>query len=136
MTTNPSAPPITVQATITPPVASPWVPVIVIRDPPGVVYQDISSGSVLSVALSLASGGLTPCTAASLAVLSSSRQIAALIPSMVPPVSNAAAQTGVRAASQARSCSRIAARPAGDALANLARCTASIRTSTFSVLSW
>ena len=50
------------------------------------------------------------------ALLSSSRQAAELIPSMVPPVLKAAAHTGPRAASHALSWARIVARSAGDAL--------------------
>ena len=74
------------QATIAPPVWSPWVLISAMRDPSGVVYQDSWFGSMLSVPLSVASGGVIPFTASSRALLSSSRQAAALIPSMVPPV--------------------------------------------------
>jgi hypothetical protein len=69
------------------------------------------------VALSLAFGGVMPFTASSRALLSSSRQMAALIPSMVPPVLKAAAHTGWRAASHALSWARMAAWPDGDTLA-------------------
>ena len=91
------------QATTAPPVWSPWVLISAMREPSGVVYQDSWFGSVLSVPLSLASGGVMPLTAASRALLSSSRQAAALIPSIVPPVLKAAAHTGARAASHALS---------------------------------
>ena len=96
------------------------------REPSGVVYQDSWFGSVLSVPLSLASGGVMPWTASSRALLSSSRQAAALIPSIVPPVLKAAAHTGARAASHALSWDRIVARSAADALEYLADCSTSI----------
>ena len=91
---------------------------------------------MLSVPLSLASGRAIPLTAASLAVLSSSRQPAALIPSIVPPVLKAAAHTGARAASHALSWARLVLRSAGEALEYLADCATSIWASTFSVLIW
>ena len=47
------------------------------------VYQDSRFGSVLSVPLSLSSGGVIPLIASSRELLSSSRQAAALIPSTV-----------------------------------------------------
>src|ERR1700761_6960125 len=96
------------QATTAPPVASPWVSLIEIREPPGVVYQDMSSELVLSVDLSIASAGVVPFTPARKAVLSSSRQPAMLISSMVPPDTYAARHTVGRAASQALS-SRLSA---------------------------
>src|SRR5690348_11404471 len=121
------------QATTAPPVWSPWVLISAMREPSGVVYQDSWFGSVLSVPLSLASGGVIPFTAASRALLSSSRQAVALIPSMVPPVLKAAAHTRARATSHALSWARIVVRWAGEALAYLVDCTTSIWTSTFSV---
>ena len=124
------------QATTAPPVWSPWVLISAMREPSGVVYQDSWFGSVLSVPLSLASGGVMPLTAASRALLSSSRQAAALIPSIVPPVLKAAAHTGARAASHALSWARIVLRSAGEALEYLADCATSIWASTFSVLAW
>src|SRR5258705_351316 len=45
------------QATTAPPDWSPWVSISAMREPSGVVYQDSWFGSVLSVPLSLASGG-------------------------------------------------------------------------------
>src|SRR5215475_10798265 len=122
------------QATTAPPVWSPWVLISAMRDPSGVVYQDSWFGSWLSVALSKASGGVLPFTAASRALLSSSRQVAALIRSAVPPLVKAARHTGPRAASHARSWDKMAGRSAGDALAYLADWTALIWASTFSVL--
>ena len=122
------------QATTAPPVWSPWVLISAMREPSGVVYQDSWFGSVLSVPLSLASGAAMPLTAASRALLSSNRQAAALIPSIVPPVLKATAQTGARAASHALSWARIVLRSAGEALEYLADCTTSIWASTFSVL--
>ena len=98
------------------------------------VYQDSWFGSVLSVPFSLASGGVMPLTAASRALLSSSRQAAALIPSIVPPVLKAAAHTGARAASHALSWVTIVLRSAGEALEYLANCATSIWASAFSVL--
>src|SRR5215468_11527670 len=124
------------QATTAPPVWSPCVLISAMREPPGVVYQDSWFGSVLSVPLSLASGGALPLTAASRALLSSSRQAAALSPSIVPPVLKAAAHTGARAASHALSWARIVLRSAGAALEYLADCATSIWASTFSVLAW
>src|SRR6185295_635352 len=104
------------QATTAPPVWSPWVLISAMREPSGVVYQDSWFGSVLSVPLSLASGGVMPLTAAS----------RALIPSIVPPVLKAAAHTGARAASHALSWARIVLRSAGAALEYLAACATSI----------
>ena len=101
--TNPWAPPTMTQLITAPPVWSPWVSISAMREPSGVVYQDRSFGSVLSVDLSLASGGTMFLTASRRAVLSSSRQAAMLIPSMVPPVLKAAWHTGPRAASHALS---------------------------------
>ena len=75
-----------IQAMIAPPLWSPWVSSSAMREPSGVVYQDRAPGSVLSVDLSVASGGTIPSTASRRAVLSSSRQALTLIPSMVPPV--------------------------------------------------
>ena len=69
-------------------------------------------------------------------MLSSSRQAAALIPSIVPPVLKAAAHTGARAVSHALSWVRIVFRSAGEALEYLANCAMSICASTFSVLAW
>ena len=97
------------QATIAPPVWSPWVLISAMREPSGVVYQDSWFGSMLSVALRLASGGVIPLTALSRAVLSSSRQAATLTPLIVPPVLNAAWHTGPRAASHALSWARMVA---------------------------
>ena len=97
------------QLTIAPPVWSPWVSISAMREPSGVVYQDSWFGSMLSVDLSLASGGVMPLTASSRAVLSSSRQAATLTPSMVPPVLKAAWHTGPRAASHALSWATMAA---------------------------
>src|SRR6266851_2021912 len=124
------------QAMTAPPVWSPWVLISAMREPSGVVNQDSWFGSVLSVPLSLASGGVIPLTASSRALLSSSRQAAALIPSTVPPVLKAAAHTGARAASHALSWDKIVPRSAGDADAYLADCARSIWTSRFSVLVW
>src|SRR5215472_8737758 len=101
-----------IQATTAPPVWSPWVLISAMREPSGVVYQDSWFGSVLSVPLSLASGGAIPLIASSHASLSSSRQAAALIPSTVPPVLKAALHTGARAASHALSWARIVLRAA------------------------
>jgi len=107
------------------------------REPSGVVYQDRSFGSVLSVDLSTASGGVTFLTAARRAVLSASRQVATLIPSMVPPVVKAAWHTGVRAASHALSAATMAARALAVVALLYAACwTASIWTSVLSVLPW
>src|ERR1700748_4005072 len=103
------------QATTAPPVWSPWVLISAMREPSGVVYQDRRFGSVLSVPLSRASGGVMPLTAATRALRASSRQAAALIPSIVPPVLKAAAHTGARAASHALSWVRIVLRAAGGA---------------------
>jgi len=114
-------------------VASPWVLISAMREPSGVVYQDSWFGSMLSVALSLASGGVIPSTPASRAVLSSSRQAATLIWSIVPPVLKAAWHTGPRAASHARSWVRMAYRWAADPLLYWPCWTASIWTSVFSV---
>src|SRR6266568_4665757 len=122
------------QATIAPPVWSPWVLISAMREPAGVVNQASWFGSVLSVALSLAGGGVILLTASSRALLSSSRQAAALIPSIVPPVLKAAAHTGARAARHALSWARMVLRSAGEALEYLADCATSIRASAFSVL--
>src|SRR6266576_3986346 len=124
------------QATTAPPVWSPWVLISAMREPSGVVYQDSWFGSVLSVPLSLASGEVMPLTASSRALLSSSRQAVALIPSIVPPVLKAAAHTGARAASHALSWDKIVLRWAREALEYLANCAMSIWASTFSVLVW
>jgi len=110
LTTNPSAPPMITQLMTAPPVWSPWVSISAMREPSGVVYQDRLFGSVLSVDLSLASGGAMFLIPSSRAVLSSSRQAAMLIWSTVPPLVNAAWHTGPRAASQALSSVTIAAR--------------------------
>src|SRR5580693_5425097 len=118
---NPSAPPMMVQAMIEPvPVWSPWVESSAMREPSGVVYHEKKSGSELSVPLSMATGWVTPLTAHRREVLSSSRQDATSIPSMVPPVSKATVHTGARAFSQAWSWARIAALLAADAAAYLA----------------
>src|SRR5579863_747441 len=109
LTTNPWAPPMITQLITAPPVWSPWVSISAIREPSGVVYQDSWLGSVLSVDLSLTSGGMMFLIASSRAVLSSSRQDAMLIWSMVPPVLKAALHTGPRAFSQALSWATIAA---------------------------
>src|SRR5690242_1195204 len=122
------------QATSARPVWSPWVLTAAMREASGVAAQDSWLGSVLSVPLSLASGAARPLTAASRALLSSSRQAAALIPSIVPPVLQAAAHTGARAVSHALSWARIVLRSAGEALEYLADCATSIWASTFSVL--
>ncbi len=106
--TNPSAPPMMTQVMTAPPVWSPWVSISAMREPSGVVYQDRWFGSVLSVDLSMASGGMMFFTASRRAVLSSSRQAAMLIPSMVPPLLKAAWHTGPRAASHALSWARMA----------------------------
>ena len=126
LTTNPSAPPTMTQATMAPPVWSPWVLISAMREPSGVVYQDSWFGSWLSVPLSLASGGTIPLIASSRALLSSSRQAAALIPATVPPVLKAASHTGARAASHALSCAKIVLRSAADAPEYLANCATSI----------
>src|SRR6266700_4404374 len=136
LTTNPSAPPTMTQATIAPPVWSPWVLISAMREPSGVVYHDSWFGSMLSVPLSLDCGGAIPLTASSRALLSSSGLAAALIPSIVPPVLKAAAHTGVRAESHALSLDRIVLRSAAGALEYLANCATSISASTFSVLVW
>jgi hypothetical protein len=47
------------QLTIAPPVWPPWVSISAMREPSGVVYQDRSPGSMLSVDLSVVSAGLT-----------------------------------------------------------------------------
>src|SRR5690349_9043004 len=124
----------TIQLTIDPPVWSPWVLTSAMRDPSGVVYQASAFGSVLSVALSLNSCGAIPSTEMYLALLSSNRQDATLIPVTVPPPVKAAWHTGPRAASHALSWVRIAARPAASALAYFAACAALISASRFSVL--
>src|SRR5581483_8122283 len=125
-----------IQPTTAPPVWSPWVLTSAMRDPSEVVYQDSAFGSVLSVPLSLAIGGVMPLTASSRALLSSSRQAATLILATVPVPSpvKAASHAGPRAASHALSWLRIAARPDASALAYLADCAALISASTFSVL--
>src|SRR4029077_16552436 len=105
-------------------------------EPSGVVYQDSWFGSVLSVPLSLACGGVIPLIASSRTWLSQSRQAAALIPSTVPPTLKAASHTGARAASHALSWARIVLRSAGAALEYLADCATSIWASMFSVLAW
>src|SRR5689334_5402677 len=124
------------QATTAPPVWSPWVSISAMREPSGVVYHDSWFGSVLSVPLSLASGGVFPLTASSRALLSSSRQAAALIPSTVPPVLKAASHTGALAASHALSWARIVRRSVADAPEYRANWATSIWESTFSVLVW
>src|ERR1700733_12049550 len=101
-------------AMMAPPVASPWGWIIATREPLGVVYQDRSLRLVLSVDLSTASGGVMPFSASSRAVLSSSRQLAMLTPSIVPPVWYAIAQTVLRAASQPLSSVLMAACCAAD----------------------
>src|ERR1700683_368317 len=103
LTTNPSAPPMMTQLITAPPVWSPWVSISAMREPSGVVYHDSWPGCVLSVDLSLASGGVRFLSPFSRAVLSSSRQAAMLTWSMVPPVLNAAWHTGPRAFSHALS---------------------------------
>src|ERR1700728_4877283 len=97
------------QAMIAPPLLSPWVSIMPMREPSGVVYQATSLRLVLSVDLSTASGGMVPRSPSSRAVLSSSRQAAMLIWSMVPPVWYAVAQTAWRAASHALSSELMAA---------------------------
>ncbi len=95
-----------------PPVWSPWVSISAMREPSGVVYQDSWLGSVLSVDLSLASGGMMFLSPSRRAVLSSSRQVATLIWSRVlglPPVLKAALHTGPRAFSHALSSATMAA---------------------------
>src|ERR1700730_11174258 len=87
-------------AMMAPPVASPWVSIIAMREPLGVVYQDRSLRLVLSVDLSTASGGVTPSGGSGRAGLSSSMQLAMLTPSIVPPVLYAWPHTAARAASQ------------------------------------
>src|ERR1700685_1399980 len=132
--TKPSGPPMMIQEMITPPVSSPWVSISAMREPSGVVYQDRSSGSMLSVFLSLASGGLIPRTAYSRAVLSWRMHWAMTIWSRVPPVLKAFEQTGPRAASQALSWARMVALPDAEALSQWASCTASMVTSVVSAL--
>ena len=100
----------TTQAMITPPVAPPCVSVIAMREPPAVVYQDRALGSVLSVDLSTAFGGVIRFTASSRAVLSASRQPAVSISSIVPPPWKALVHTGWRADSQALSRATMPAR--------------------------
>src|ERR1700733_9482441 len=109
LTTNPLAPPMMTQLITAPPVWSPWVSISAMREPSGVVYQDSWLGFVLSVDLSLASGGTMFLSPSSRAVLSSSRQVATLIWSMVPPVLKAAWHTGPLAFSQALSSATMAA---------------------------
>src|SRR5580704_1484895 len=109
LTTNPSAPPMMTQLITAPPVWSPWVSISAMREPSGVVYQDSWLGSVLSVDLSLASGATMSLIPSRRAVLSSSRQVAALTWSMVPPVVKAALHTGPRAFSHALSSDTMAA---------------------------
>src|SRR6185437_1817649 len=121
-------------AMMTPPLASPWVSIIAMREPFGVVYQDRLMRLVLSVDLRTASGGVMPFSAFIRAVLSSSRQLAMLIPSIVPPVWYAFAQTVLRVASQPLSSALMADRCAADALAKLACCAASMDASAVSVL--
>src|ERR1700722_20339468 len=121
-------------AMMAPPVASPWVSIIAMREPLGVVYQDRSLRLVLSVDLSVASGGVMPFSASSRAVLSSSRQLAMLIPSIVPPVWYAMAQTVLRGASQLLFPVLMAVRCAADALAKVPCCSASMAASAVSVL--
>jgi hypothetical protein len=108
LTKNPPAPPMTTQAMITPPVAPPCVSVIAMREPPGVVYQDRALGSVLSVDLSTAFGGMIRFTASRRVVLSASRQPAVSISSMVPPEWKALAHTGWRAENHAQSLAAMA----------------------------
>src|SRR5271154_1205568 len=135
LTTNPSAPPMITQLMTAPPVWSPWVSISAMREPSGVVYQDRSFGSVLSVDLSLASGGVMSLTASRRAVLSSSRQAATLIPSIVPPVLKAAWHTGPRAASHAASWVTMAVFTLSSGAVRYKSCTAvSIWASVFSVL--
>jgi hypothetical protein len=69
----------------------------------GVVDQDSPPGLRLSVDLSVTSRGLTSWTASSRALRSSSRPFPVMIWSTVPPVWNAAEQTGPRAARRALS---------------------------------
>ena len=111
LTRNPWAPPMITQAMITPPLLSPCVSVMAMREPSGVVYQDRALGSVLSVDLRTASGEVIPLTESSRAVLSASRRPAVSISSMVPPPWKALAQTGWRAESQALSPALKASRP-------------------------
>src|ERR1700743_1236412 len=118
-----------------PPLAPPWVSLIAIREPSGVVYQNRSLRFVLSVDLSAASGGVTPFSPSSHAVLSSRRQAAMLIPSIVPPVWYALAQTVDRAASQLLSDALMVACCPADALRKRACCAASMAESAFSVWS-
>ena len=123
-----------IQAMIAPPVPSPWVSTIAMREPSGVVYQDQARGSVLSVALSTASGGVIPRTASRRAVLSPSRQAALSACAVTPPPGNPAAHTGWRAASHALSSARMVVRCAADPSWYRASCTASMAASAFSVL--
>src|ERR1035441_2072050 len=53
---TPSAPPMITQLMIAPPLWSPCVSTMAMREPPGVVYHARAVGSVLSVALSVAAG--------------------------------------------------------------------------------
>ena len=73
------------QAMITPPLLSPCVSIMAMREPSGVVYQDRALGSVLSVDFRISSGGVIPLRASRRAVLSASRQPAVSTSSMVPP---------------------------------------------------
>ena len=68
-----------------PPLSSPCVSSMAMREPPGVVYQLSASGLGLSVDLNTPSGMVIPFTASTRAMLSSNRQAAMLMPSMVPP---------------------------------------------------
>ncbi len=97
------------------------------------VYQARALGSVLSVDLRTASGGVIPLTESSRAVLSASRQPAVSISSMVPPPWKALAQPGWRAESHALSPALMASRPARGALWYRASWTASIRASALSI---
>src|SRR5579863_6944055 len=124
-----------VHAMMTPPVASPWVSTSPMREPSGVVYQDMSPGFWLSVDLSTATGGWLVPSMPSRAVLSSSRQLAMLTWSIVPPVLYAFAQTVGRAVSHAWSAAIIAVCCATLAVAKLACCAASMAASAVSVLS-
>ena len=86
--------------------------------------------------MSLASGGVFPLTASSRALLSSSRQAAALVAATVPPVLKATSHTGARAASHPLSWARIVWRSVADAPEYRANWATSIWASTFSVLVW
>src|ERR1039457_3851889 len=113
---NPSPPPMMTQLMIVPPLWSPCVSSMAMREPAGVVFHARALGLGLSVAFSVVSGGIIPFNDLSRAVLSPSRQDATLIPSIVPPEWKASAQTGWRADSHAASSARMAARCDGDPL--------------------